>query len=176
MKSLPEELYTNNVLFSYYGFIDKNVLGEVLRVTKNKLEANKESSITINRVCDAIRDCIQNIIDHNFFPDGVILNYKSLIVVSYQSESYSINTINGINALQKESINDQLAYLNSKSKEELVALNSEILAKSKDQFTPNSAGLGLLDLLLKTDNCGYSFKNYDANFLFNIHFNINTQL
>ena len=176
MKSLTEELYTNNVLFSYYGFIDKSVLDEVLRVTKNKLETNKESSIIINRVCDAIRDCIQNIIDHNFFPDGAILNYKSLIVVSYQFESYSINTINVINDLQKESINDQLSFLNSKSKEELVILKSEILAKSKQQFMPNSAGLGLLDLLLKTDNCDYSFKNYHANFLFNIHFNIKTQV
>jgi hypothetical protein len=176
MKSLTEELYTNNVLFSYYGFIDKSVLDEVLRVTKNKLETNKESSIIINRVCDAIRDCIQNIIDHNFFPDGAILNYKSLIVVSYQFESYSINTINVINDLQKESINDQLAFLNSKSKEELVTLKSEILSKSKQQFMPNSAGLGVLDLLLKTDNCDYSFKNYHSNFLFNIHFNINTQV
>jgi hypothetical protein len=175
MKSLTEELYTNNVLFSYYGFIDKSVLDEVLRVTKNKLETNKESSFIVNRVCDAIHDCIQNIIDHNFFPEGAILNYKSLIVVSYQFESYSINTINVINDLQKESISDQLVFLSSKSKEELVTLKSEILAKTKQQFTPNSAGLGLLDLMLKTDNCDYSFKNYQTNFLFNIHFNINAQ-
>jgi hypothetical protein len=175
MQSLTEQLYNNNVLFSYYGFIDNKVLDEVLQITKSKLESNKESVIVTKRVYDAIHDCIQNIIEHNFFPEGAILHYKSLIVVSHQFESYSINAINAINDLQKESINDQLTFLNSKSKDELVALRSQIVSKNKQQFMPDSAGLGLLDLVLQTDSCDYSFKSYKGNYLFNIHFNIGSQ-
>ncbi|KAK6020969.1 hypothetical protein OSTOST_13369, partial [Ostertagia ostertagi] len=38
MSTLIENLHNNNVIFSYYGFIDDKVLGEVLQITKSKLE------------------------------------------------------------------------------------------------------------------------------------------
>ncbi len=173
MQSLTEILYTNNVIFSYYGFIDKYVLNEVLRVTKAKLQGNNEPMVIINRVYNAINECVENIIKHNFFPDSEMLHYKSLLLVSKQNESYVVDTINVINLKQREQINTQLIFLNSKSKDELKQIKSQIIS-NKSYSEVSTAGLGLVDMVLRTDDCIYSFRDYNTNYLFNIHFKINS--
>jgi hypothetical protein len=173
MQSLTEILYTNNVIFSYYGFIDKYVLNEVLRVTKAKLQGYNEPLVIINRVYNAINECVENIIKHNFFPDTELLHYKSLLIVSKQNESYVIDTINVINLKQKEQIDKQLLFLNSKTKEELKQIKAQIIS-NKSYSDVSTAGLGLVDMILRTDSCIYSFRDYSTNFLFNIHFKINS--
>ncbi len=173
MQSLSEILYTNNVIFSYYGFIDKYVLNEVLRVTKAKLIGLSEPIVIVNRVYNAINECVENIIKHNFFPESDMLHYKSLLIISKQNDSYVIDTINVINSKQKEQISTQLVFLNSKTKVELKQIKSEIIS-NKNYSDVSTAGLGLVDMVLRTDECIYNFKNYDINFLFNIHFKINS--
>ena len=171
MGTLIENLHNNNVIFSYYGFIDDKVLGEVLQITKSKLVGNNENPVIVEKVHDAINQCVDNVIKHNFYPDDEQVRYKSLLVVSKQQDEYLIDTINVVNSLQKESINQQLDFLNSRSKEELIAL------KSKSVMTPNHlphVGKGLIDLVLKADNCDCTFKDLEANFLFNINFKINS--
>lgn len=171
MRTLIEDLYTNNVIFSYYGFIDNSVLTEVLQITKSKLESNNESPVVVNRITDAINECVQNIIKHNFFPDDVVLNYKSLLVVSKKENSYLIDAINVVNDTQKESINEQLSHLNTKTKEELLDLKTQSVVHGDKSLV---AGSALIDLILKADACEYTFKKLDPNFLFNINFKINS--
>ena len=174
MQGLTEKLYTKNVIFSYYGFIDNSVLEQVLRITRSKLEANGESQPIIDRVYDATNNCVENIIEHNFFPGDDFLKYKSLLVVSYNANTYSVDTINVINHAQKNNIQEHLAFLNSKSKGDLVSIRSGILSKNLQQALVETAGLGLIDLMIKTDSCEYDFKEYGADFLFNINFKINS--
>ena len=173
MQSLSEILYTNNVIFSYYGFIDKYVLNEVLRITKAKLVGLNEPIVIVNRVYNAINECVENIIKHNFFPNTDLLHYKSLLLVSKQNDSYIIDTINVINLKQKEQINNQLAFLGSKTKVELKQIKSEIIS-NKSYSDVSTAGLGLVDMVIRTDDFKHNFKNHDTNFLFNIHFKINS--
>ena len=173
LQALSEILYTNNVLFSYYGFIDKFVLNEVLEITKSKLISLNESTLIIGRVYNSINECVENIIKHNFFPDSEILHYKSLLLISKQNEGYVINTLNVINTKQKEQIESQLTFLNSKSKEELKQIKANILT-NKSYSEVSTAGLGLVDMILRTDSFVYSFKDREQNFLFNIHFKINS--
>jgi Family of unknown function (DUF6272) len=171
MKTLIENLHSNNVIFSYYGFIDEKVLGEVLQITKSKLEGNNENPSVVKRVHDAINECVDNVIKHNFYPDDNQVQYKSLLVVSKQKDNYLIDTIHVVNSLQKESINEQLRFLNSRSKDELLAL------KSKSVMIPDHTprvGKGLIDLVLKADKCDCTFKELEANHLFNINFKINS--
>lgn len=174
MQSLTEKLYNKNVIFSYYGFIDNSVLNQVLQITKSKLEGNNESALVINRVYDAINNCVENIIEHNFFPGDAILNYKSLLVVSFSGNTYSIDTINVINESQKETIEEHLVYLNSRSREDLNSIRHGIITKNQQAALVETAGLGLVDLMIKSDHCNYSFKAYGDNFLFNINFKINS--
>jgi hypothetical protein len=172
MRSLSEILYTNNVLFSYYGFIDAKVLTQVLIITRSKLENNKESVIVVKRVYNAINECVENIIKHNFFPEDALLNYKSLLLVSESKNYYSIDTINVINSKQKEAIIEKFKSLDSKTKDELQKIKFEIL--SNNQYSKvSTAGLGLVDLILKTSDFNYHFKEYNENFLFSINFKIN---
>jgi hypothetical protein len=167
---LIENLHDNNVIFSYYGFIDTNVLNEVLQITKSKLEGINESPLVVTRVYDAINECVDNIIKHNFYPDDSRVHYKSLLVVSKNNEHYLIDTINVVNDMQKETISEQLNYLNTRTKEEIVALK----LKGKNPNNAFELGDGLIDLVLKADNFGCTFKNLDRNYLFNINFKINS--
>lgn len=172
MRSLSEILYTNNVLFSYYGFIDGKVLTQVLNITRSKLENNKESIVVVKRVYNAINECVENIIKHNFFPEDALLNYKSLLLVSENENYYSIDTINVVNSKQKEAIVEKLKSLDSKTKDELQKIKFEII--SNNQYSKvSTAGLGLVDLILKTSDFNYHFKEYNENFLFSINFKIN---
>jgi hypothetical protein len=171
MKTLIESLHQNNVIFSYYGFIDENVLHQVLKITRSKLHNNNEPEMVVRRVSGAINECVANIIRHNFYPDDTRLHYKSLIVVSKQDGHYLIDALNVVNSSQKESINEQLAYLHSKTREELLALKSETLMHQGSSVVVSS---GLVDLVLKTDNCGCSFRDLERNHLFNINFKINS--
>lgn len=167
MSTLIENLHNNNVIFSYYGFIDTSVLNEVLLITKSKLEGNNEKPQVIGKVNAAISECVDNIIKHNFYPDDDRVRYKSLLVVSKINGNYSIDTLNVVNSTQKEVINQQLAYLNSKTKDELSAIR---LSPNR----PEKPAMGLVDLLLKADTCDCSFKNLESNFLFNINFKISS--
>ncbi|MBL7919804.1 MAG: hypothetical protein JNJ40_05785 [Bacteroidia bacterium] len=173
MRSLSKILYTGNVLFSYYGFIDSSVLTQVLNITKSKLEGNKENEVVIQRVYNAINECVDNIIKHNFFPDDALLHYKSLLLISMGEKSYLVDTINVVNALQKQAIIEKLNFLNSKSKTELLTLKSQIMMEGRvADVTPE--GLGMIDLILKTNDFNFHFKEYGENFLFSINFKINT--
>jgi hypothetical protein len=171
MGTLIENLHNNNVIFSYYGFIDASVLSEVLLITRSKLEGNNEAPSVVGKVHDAINECVDNIIRHNFYPDDARVRYKSLLVVSKQENDYLIDTINVVNSVQKQSISEQLNYLHSHTKEELLALKSKNLLQNNGSAP---VGTGLIDLVLKADNCDCTFKDLESNFLFNINFKINS--
>ncbi len=172
MRTLSEILYTNNVLFSYYGFIDTKVLTQVLNITRSKLESNKENIVVVKRVYSAINECVENIIKHNFFPEDALLHYKSLLLVSMGEKCYTIDAVNVVNANQKAIIIERLNFLQSKSKDELLALKTQIT--EGDNNAISSEGLGLIDLALKTNDFNFNFKEYSDNYLFSINFKINT--
>jgi hypothetical protein len=174
MKTLTEELHDNNVIFSYYGFIDESVLNEVLRITKSKLEGNKESNEVVNKVSEVLRDCVDNIIKHNFYPEDSLVKYKSLLAVSKQGTSYAIDTINVVNEEQKKSIDENINYLHSKSKDELRSLRSKNMMQNSNTDTLTAPGL--TELVLKADAWVSNFKKVENNYLFNIHFDINSHL
>jgi hypothetical protein len=171
MYTLTERLYESNVLLSYYGFFDSGVLDQVLLIARNKMEDINEVEQVINKVSGAIGECMGNIIEYNFFPEDAILNYKSLLLVSVHNRSYSIDTINVINEVQKRSINKQLEFLRSKTKEELQGLRLQIMRNNRHPLN-TGIGLGLIELMLGADRYNYRFKDYGSNFLFNINFEI----
>jgi hypothetical protein len=175
MRALSEILYTNNVLFSYYGFIDSSVLTQVLNITRSKLESNKENIVIVKRVYSAINECVENIIKHNFFPDEALLHYKSLLLISMGEKCYTIDTVNVVNANQKAVIINRLNFLQSKTKAELLALKEKITASGENSVVSDE-GLGLVDLVLKTNDFNFHFKEYNENFLFSISFKINTSI
>lgn len=174
MKLLSEDLYQNNVLFSYYGFIDSSVLNHVLSIAKNKLIQNNESLVVINRVYNTINESIENIIKHNFFPDQNILQYKSLLLIVNDNGFYEINTVNVINQKQKEKIDSQLQKMSKMSKEELKEAKTNILS-NKQYSEVATAGLGLIDMLIRTDASDYGIAPYKENYLFKINFKVNKE-
>lgn len=171
MESLISDLYANNVIFSYYGFMDNSVLNNVLSITKSKLKANGESLTVTMRVYNAINECVENIIKHNFFPSAQILPYKSFLIITKQHDGYKVDTVNIINEDQKAAIKKQMDVMRIKSKEELKTLKADIIS-NQTYSKVSTAGLGLVDMFLKTDLCDYKFNPYNTNFLFNINFKI----
>lgn len=169
MESLIENLYNNNVLFSYYGFIDDGVLNEVLRITRAKLAGLGEPPALIERVDSAISDCIENIIHHNFYPDDERVHYKSLIVVSRQQDHYLIHTLNVVNEMQKKVLDNQLKLIETKSRSELQNMRTAGVLANEPVVNHRLVGL-----VLKADNCDCSFRPLNGNYLFNINFKISS--
>lgn len=168
LDSLIENLYQNNVVFSYYGFIDDSVLTRVLEITESRMAANKESSTTISHVRDAIMECVEHSTMHNLYPDDTRTHYKSLLAVSRTDDAYKIDCVNVINDFQKGAINDQLDYLRTR---ELADLHL-VKARDGNYSDPMIKNPGLVDIVLRNGACGCSFKNIGDSHLFNVNYTI----
>jgi hypothetical protein len=169
METLIEKLYNNNVIFSYYGFVDHSVLQEVLRITRSKLESSNESLLIITRVHDVLNDCVENIIKHNFYPDDNRVHYKSLLVVSRQDADYEVDTLNVVNAEQKQRIEKQLHQLSAKSREQLKRMRVQCQVNNSTDVNEH-----FIALLVRADQYDCAFKPMNENYLFNIGLKINT--
>jgi hypothetical protein len=168
MDNLVENLYNNNVIFSYYGFIDESVLNHVLEITRSKLLSTQEPDAVVNKVHDAIYECVEHTIRHNFYPDDSRMHYKSLLVVSRQKGHYLIDSINVINSQQKQAIHTQLKYLHTKTHDELLSLKARD-SRHRDEQIVNP---GLVDLVLKSGNCDCTFKELEQHHLFNVNYKV----
>ena len=169
METLIEKLYNNNVIFSYYGFVDQSVLQEVLRITRSKLENSGEPMLTITRVHDVLNDCVANIIQHNFYPDDSRVHYKSLLVVSRQEHEYEVDTLNVVNEEQKKRIEKQLGLFKSKSRDQLKKMRLQCQLNAAPEINEH-----LIALLMRADQYECSFKPLESHFLFNIGLKIST--
>jgi len=168
LDSLIENLYQNNVVFSYYGFIDDSVLTRVLEITESRMLANKESTATIAHVRDAIVECVEHSTLHNLFPEDTRTHYKSLLAVSRTDASYHVDCVNVINAEQKVAINEQLDYLRTCKIEDL-----QLVKSRHEEFNdPMIKNPGLVDLVLREGHCGCSFKSLSEGYLFNVNYTI----
>jgi hypothetical protein len=170
METLIKKLYNHNVIFSYYGFFDDKVLEQVLLITKSKLESNQETGLVISRVHDALNNCIDNIVSHNFYPDDERLHYKSLLIVSKHGDNYHIDALNVVNDKQKEIIDRQLNFLGSHSRTELLELVTN--NSSNGKATVNAS---IISMVLKADHYNCSYKQVGEHYLFNINFQISTR-
>ena len=168
LDSLIENLYQNNVVFSYYGFIDESVLNRVLEITESRMSANKESAATISHVRDAIIECVEHSTLHNLYPDDTRTHYKSLLAVSRTDEAYKIECVNVINEFQKNAINNQLDYLRTRELSDLQLVK----ARDGSYSDPMIKNPGLVDLVLRDGSCSYSFKNIGESHLFNVNYTI----
>ncbi len=168
LDALIENLYQNNVVFSYYGFIDESVLNRVLEITESRMTANKESTATISHVRDAILECVEHGTLHNLYPDDTRTHYKSLLAVSRTDNAYKIDCVNVISESQKNAINTQLEYLRTREISDLQ------LVKARDgrYNDPMIKNPGLVDLVLRDGLCGCSFKNIGESHLFNVNYTI----
>lgn len=170
METLTEKLYNNNVIFSYYGFIDRTVLSQVLQITRSKLESGNESLLVISRVQELLNDCIESIISHNFYPDDDKLHYKSLLVVSRQENDYEVDTLNVVNAAQKKLLDEQLAIVATKSRDQLKKLRLQCQLENADGHINEK----IIALLARADHHECAFKPLNEHFLFNISLRIST--
>ena len=167
MKTLIENLYNNNVVFSYYGFIDESVLTQILQITNSKLKSNHDSPNTVQKVLNAIAECGENIIKHNFYPDDAKVKYKSLLVISAKENKYCVDTINVVTSEQKAVIQSQIDFINNRTPEQIKALKMNPLEGGP---TTTLVGTGLLNLVMKADDWACTFKEDNEHFLFNINY------
>jgi hypothetical protein len=176
MQDLSLELYKENVIVTYFGYINIEVLNEFLKLTRDKLTALNESILVVKRVYNVINECLENIIKHNFYPEGLMVNYKALILIAKHDNEIHIDTINIINKDQRLIIEQRFQSLIGKSTEELKALKAQTI--SNHQYSEVvTAGLGIIDMVSRSDGFSFKFNDYtNGNFLFNMHFKINSSI
>ena len=109
--SLVDTIRGTDVMFSYCGSINRRLLTELLKATRNRLVYFKENPKITNRVYNAINETAENFIIHGEEAHINAAESKLLLVITANDKGYSIITGNLINATQKDNLESKLKYL-----------------------------------------------------------------
>ncbi len=170
--SLVDTIRGTDVMFSYCGSINRRLLTELLKATRNRLIYFKENQKITNRVYNAINETAENFIIHGEEAHINAAESKLLLVITANDTGYSIITGNLINEIQKNGLESKLQYLLGLSFDEKKLLFSGTL-KNSIFSERDTAGLGLIDIAIKADNMEYAFQPKDGKFFYILNIRIN---
>lgn len=157
--------------FSYCGRIDRTLLNAILKVVKNRMTFFKESPKIINRVYNAINETVENFIIH-CEQEHWSLNHKMLLMILNTEKGWHVITGNHINENQKVGLEAKLKFINSLSLEEKKLLFNGTM-KNSTFSERDTAGLGLIDIAIKSDNLGFEFQKRNDQLFYVLNIQIN---
>lgn len=153
------------IVLSYKGNIDSDVINHVLDTVENKMVEVNEHSKLRKKVYNVLVESLQNLYHHvdpvpEDFEDQSSERYGLLIVKKIEG-GYTIITGNFVKAEHIEKLEEKIKRINRSSHEEIKELYKFILNHQKIS-QKGGGGLGLVDIARKTGNkLDYSFKVYN---------------
>ncbi|MFN7013731.1 MAG: SiaB family protein kinase [Bacteroidia bacterium] len=176
MLDLSDSLKRADILLSYCGTLDRNVLQAILNIAKNRLAFVKEKPETVKRVYESINDTLENTIIHNNYNDNensVFIPLKNIFIITRNANNYSVASGNFIKPNREEALKSVLDKVNSMSKEELKQAYQYALIKS-DLSPIDTAELGFIDMAIKSDSkLEYAFNHKNGDVFFSLSICIN---
>jgi hypothetical protein len=154
-----------DVILSYKGNIDSDVINHVLDTVEGKMVEVNEQSKLRKKVYNVLVESLQNLYHHvdkvpDDFEDQSSERY-GLLIVKKVDGGYKIITGNFVSAENIEKLEERIKRINRSSHEEIKELYKFILNHQKIS-TKGGGGLGLVDIARKTGNkLDYSFKEYN---------------
>jgi hypothetical protein len=159
------DLTPGDIVLSYKGNIDSDVINHVLDTVEDKMVEVNEQSKLRKKVYNVLVESLQNLYHHvdpvpPDFEDQSSERYGLLIVKKIEG-GYKIITGNFVNAEHIEKLEEKIKRINRSSHEEIKELYKFILNHQKIS-QKGGGGLGLVDIARKTGNqLDYSFKEYN---------------
>jgi len=160
----------NNIILSYKGNIDSDVINHVLDVVENKMVELNEQSKLRKKVYNVLVESLQNLFHHvdmvpEDFEDQSSEKF-GLLQIQKEENGYKIITGNFVQAENIEKLEEKIKRINRSSHEEIKELYKFILNHQRIS-AKGGGGLGLVDIARKTGNpLVYQFKEYNDKYSF----------
>jgi hypothetical protein len=160
----------NNVILSYKGNVNSDVINHVLDTVEDKMVEVNEQSKLRKKVYNVLVESLQNLYHHvdrvpEDFEDQTAEKY-GLLVVQRVDNGYKIITGNFVHADNIEKLEEKIKRINRSSHEEIKELYKFILNHQRIS-AKGGGGLGLVDIARKTGNkLDYTFEKYNDKYSF----------
>lgn len=176
MLELSDSLKRADILLSYCGTLDRNVLQAILNIAQNRLSFVKEKPETVKRVYDAINDTLENTIIHSNYKEdenSVFMPLKNIFLITKKNNAYIISSGNFIKPNREIALKQLLEKVNSMTKDELKQAYQQVLTKG--ELSPiDTAELGFFDMAIKSDaKLEYAFNHKNGEVFFSLSISIN---
>jgi hypothetical protein len=160
----------NNIILSYKGNVDSDVINHVLDTVEYKMVEVNEQSKLRKKVYNVLVESLQNLYHHvdkvpEDFEDQTAEKF-GLLVVQKVENGYRIITGNFVHAENLEKLEEKIKRINRSSHEEIKELYKFILNHQRIS-AKGGGGLGLVDIARKTGNkLEYDFRKYNDKYSF----------
>ena len=168
-----DRMNEGNVILSYKGSINADLITNVLGLIEIKLDDSVEKPNIRKRVYNVLVESLQNLFHHVDEPDDSLNTYGNnfgMFVISEVTNGYLISTGNFIKTDNQDILKEKIDKINSMNKEELKEYYKFVLNNQKFS-DKGGGGLGLIDIAKRTGkNLDYNFYQFNEKFSF---FNLN---
>lgn len=162
----------SDAIFSFRGSIDIELIDHVLASTHAKLETYELDPGVRRKVYLVLVECLQNLCKQveNLNQDDLHLGEynktSASFIIKTDLHGYYIATANFVANDKVEGLTGWLNEINCYTREELKIVYNKILT-NKSYSKQGGAGLGFVDILLKTNNkLEFTFEKVDENYSF----------
>jgi len=163
---------SNEILLSYKGDANKEVLSSMLDIIEAKLDATNVPSKLKKKLYNILVECLQNLyhhIDEGVEKDsiqGIIANSAAIFMFAKSPEFFKICTGNYIPTEDVERLKNRIEHINAMEKDELKAHHKQIVNNGEISIK-GGGGLGLIDMVRKSGNkLAYCFQKVNKNMYF----------
>jgi hypothetical protein len=168
--SLYEKMHDNNIMLTFKGEVNTDLVNSILQIIESRLELIEESRKTKKKVYNVLVECLQNLCYHVESAEGEddrIYNSKTaLLMINTIGDGYHLVVGNYIPKEKVPKLKKWLDEINSNSGEELRELYKKIL--NNNQFSEKGGGgLGFIDIARKSgEKLNYSFQHINDKYDF----------
>ena len=163
---------STDAAFSFLGIIDIDFVDHVLASTHAKLETFEANPGVRRKVYLVLVECLQNLckqvenLNQDERHSGEYDKSSASFIIKTDAKGYYIATANFVANDKVESLSNWLNEINCYTREELRSVYNKILT-NKSYSKQGGAGLGFVDILLKTNNkLEFTFEVVDDNYSF----------
>lgn len=142
-----------SIITAFLGDFDHNTTTTLLENFKKRMTTLETSTGINKRVYKIMVECLENIgrhkvskLIHNEVPSD-----SAIFLIAKKEDAFYISTGNYINVAQAKTLQEKIDTINSFTKVNLKKHYKQVLAESK-QNNSVGAGIGLIDIIIKTDN------------------------
>jgi hypothetical protein len=159
-----------NVILSYKGNIDSDVINHILDSAENTMMEMKEPSRLRKKVYNVLVESLQNLYHHvdkvpDDFEDQTSDRF-GMFILKKVSGGYNIITGNFVHNDNVEKLEEKIKRINRSGHDEIKELYKFILNHQRIS-AKGGGGLGLVDIARKTGNkLVYSFRKYNEKYFF----------
>jgi hypothetical protein len=151
-----------DIVLSYKGRLDYDVIGELIASLKDKMKQKKVRFGLYKKILTLMIESLENIIRYraHFEDQGLLLDsYPPEFLIAFEKDKVHIESVNAIFNSDIHKLNEKLAMLNDLSPEELRDLYKVTITNGKFS-EKGGAGLGIIEMTkIADEKLGFNFRS-----------------